>query len=579
METEADRTGRGKSLVLALLIVLAGYHTLLLGKGALAWPDEHLYLRSIDTASALRRGDFRAAAAALAAWGSRPAEYLLRLPAAATQLAFQRSTGLTPVSPASLPIAAAQNVLVVFLLGLVFFKLSAKLLPSDGAVLATVAFSLLSASHMWIRHLVPYDAALLVHLVALGLALRIPDEPPSRGFPRRLAAGGLILGFLLLVYPLAFYRRRELGLPIAAAILTGLIVFILWLRRSEPSASFRRSVATGLASGIALAIYPAYYSFVPALFLFILLGGRQERVLSLSLPAVRNAAVFGCAVLVVVFGFEVMARIGGVSYLGGARLLASTINQGSFDEGFVFLGTWLWAVDRYAAAWLLPGALVGFLVILESTRKRRLTLMDARLARISLILGAFYLIYGFQSVVMHKMVFTGRYARIYVPVLVWLAALGVSSIQRSRLRLAAFSIAGTLSVVAFLRFAVAFEQVNYPADVLYRLGIGYEDLQADHIRHEFVYLASRDLPTKALTAGRDLITHPGDNRFFIQNFAIPDVSGSTISHFEPRPPGSLISEDLHFCSFLPNAWEGPSRQAREELIGKRFQLRVYRQEP
>lgn len=573
-----SRARAGDWPVLAVLLALALYHATLLAKGALAFPDEHLYRKALDAAQAISSGEFGKAAAALSGWGSRPAEYLARLPAAFVQLATQHRTGLSPLSPESLPVVTAQNVLVSFLLGLAFLRVSQRLLPPAAAMLATIAFALLTVNHVWIRHVVPYDVALLAHLLALRMALEIPLDRPSPGFLRRVLVGGSLAVSLVVIYPVAFYRVRSLGLPIAVGILLAFAGLALWLGRTEPQGSYRRALRTGLMSGLALAFYPAYYSFVPALGMLIVLGGRADRLFAVSAATLRNGVVFASGASIVVFAFEVLSRLGEVSYLGGARLLASTITQGAFDEGFVFLAKWLWALDASAALWLLPAGLLGVILLFGERWSNGLAGGATVLARLSAILGTFYLIYGFQSVVLHRMVFTGRYARIYLPVLIWLAAYALSRIPHSGLRHSAFVLGGVMSAVGFGQFALSYHEVGYPADALRALRIGYEDVARENVRHEFAIIPNYNLPVKLMTEAAPYVTVPGDPRYILVNFALPALEEPALEE-GPKMPGreALIYDSLHFCSFPSTAWEGYPEAKRTELTTRRFRLRVYRQ--
>jgi|CXWL01.1.fsa_nt_gi hypothetical protein len=573
-----SRARAGEWLVLAVLSGLALYHSTLLGQGALAFPDEHLYRKALDSAQAITDGEFSKAAASLSGWGSRPAEYLARLPAAFAQLAAQHFTGLSPLSPASLPIVTAQNVLVSFLLGLAFLRVSQRLLSPSAAVLATIAFSLLTVNHVWVRHVVPYDVALLAHLLALRMGIEVPLDAPAPGFLRRALVGGGLAVSLILIYPVAFHNVRSLGLPIAVGVVLAIGGLALWLGRTEPRTAYRRALQTGLISGLALAFYPAYYSFVPALGIFIVLGGRTDRVFAVSAATLRNGVVFASGASLVVFAFEVLARLGEVSYLGGARLLASTITQGAFDEGFVFLAKWLWAVDASAAMWLLPAGGAGAILLFWARLANGLAGEGAVLARLCSILGGFYLVYGFQSVVLHRMVFTGRYARIYLPVLLWLAAYGLSRIAPSGLRHGAFALAGALSVASFGQFAASYREVGYPADVLRALRIGYEDVTRENVRHEFAILPNYNLPVKAMTEAAPYVTVPGDKNYILFNFALPGLDEPALPELKKPGRDILIHDSLHFCSFTSTAWEGYPEAKRTELTSRRYRLLVFRRQ-
>ena len=556
----------------AALLLLTGYHVTLLGQGALAWGDEGLYPKySVGAATALLDGSWGAAAAALAGWGSRPGEYLLRLPAAMLQLLVQERTGLPVLNPDSLRIATAQNVLVSLGLGLAFWRVSRLLLPARWmADVASIAFVLLTQNQIWVRHLLPYDAAMLVHFVALHVCLRGCLMQGSGTFQwKRSALTGSILGLLLLAYPFIFFRYRSLGLPLASLLFAACCAFIVGLRRDWRGEG-RLILMGGLASGIALSIYPAYYAFTVACGLLLFVAGKSDRVIAVTRESIRMSLLFGAAVLSVMLGFEMLARVGGVSYLGGARLLAGTINQGSFDEGFVFLATYLLAVDGPGGLAIIALAAVGLWALIPGR-----SVVDPRASRVILVFSCLYLAYAFQSVVLQKMVFTGRYARMYIPALIWLAAIGLWSLRGQVRHVVALGWV-TAGVAGFAIFASEYRLVGYPIDVLYRLGIGYEDLVPENVRVEFLPLRAYNLPVKAVTAGAQYITHPNDRRFVIVNFALPSDVGPGL---DTNPTGSnysLVHDSLHFISARSFGWEGATAGLRERLYRPGFHLEVFR---
>ena len=563
-------------LVVALLVLLAVYHASLLGQGALAFPDEHLWLTSSKAAAALCSGEVQQAAAHLSGWGTRPAEYLIRLPSAFVLLAIEISGWMNPTSPPALRAVTGQNVVVAFLLGFVFYRVTRRLLPAESAAVAAAAFSLLTANHMWVRHVVPYDMALLAHLVALNLALKLPAVDPPPGFWRTAGVGALTVGGLLLAYPIAFYQARWLALPAALLLWTGITgVAIAFSRLGE--GAFRGAFGAGLVSGVALALYPAYYAFVPALGAFVVLSADSKRVFAISHSSARNAVLFGTGALFVVSAFEVVARIGDVSYLGSARLLASTITDGSFEEGFVFLSKWLWALDPWAAAWLLPCAAIGAFTLFEAGRRKVCLYPGTNsLTRICVILSGFYLLYGFQSVIMHKMVFTGRYARMYLPVVVWLAAVAISRISEIRWRTLATTIALGMSGFAFSQFASEYSRVGYPADVLHELRISYEDVRPENVVHEASIIPNYTLPVRTMTAGRlPFISRPGDDRFVIVNFAIFSLVGPPMRRFQPAEDMVLIADHPHFLGLRASLFEAYPERKRAELRALAPKLRVF----
>lgn len=556
---------RALFLVLALLTV---FHITLLGQGALAWGDEWMsFNNSRQLAEGVLEGSLEKIGLALASWGTRPGEYILRMPASALQDLVESFWGLSALSPESLRLATAQNVMVSLLLAVAFWRVGLALLPGRAvAAGATIAFSLLASNQIWVRHLLPYDAALLVHLVALLFCLRVCREPlPSALGWRRSGLAGIALALCFAAYPVVFYRARHLGLLLSAILLGSCIGFVAMQLRDWEGPQGRTPLAAGLLSGAALSIYPAYYAFTVACGLILALSDKEERMFSVGRGSIRRAALFGGGVLIVMFVFEMLGRLGGISYLGGARLLSSTITQGSFEEGLVFLPKYVLAVDSWGGWALMLLALRGIFIMGRS--------IHPLAARVLAIFSGLYLAYGVQSTFLHRMVFTGRYARIFIPALVLLAAFGLESFK-GRVRQAAGVGWLACSLAGFWAFFSEYRTVAYPADVLHRLGVAYTDLVPRNIRHDFEPVPEYNLPFKL--PGREYMTKPGDDRFIIWNFALPLSLRVSVPDKPVPPDHKLIYEGLHFGSARASGWEGATSEFRNALHEPGFRLRVFR---
>lgn len=561
-----------------LVGLLAVYHASLLGRGALAFGDEFMSFRgSLQIVDGLHRYDWTAAAAGtIGFWGARPAEFLIRAPAAAVQRLAESWTGLPPSSPSTLPLATAQNVVVAALLSLVFFRVTRRLIPDDRiAALATAAFALLATNHIWVRHLVPYDTALAAHLVALGLGLAIGRKEGvgwgSVGAWTLRATPALVVTAL---YPWLFYRYRFLGLPWASLVLASWGVFA-WRLTRQSGGAWLPALRAGLMSGCALALYPAYYSFVPALGLIVVFSASASRPFWLGPGSLLNGLGFGAGVVIIVFAFEVLARLGNVSYLGAAALMPQTITQGTYEEGFVFLPKYLFATDGLAALFLLVAAALGVVALTKSWTSGTLTEADATLTRVTVVLGALYLVYGFQSVVLHRMNFSGRYARMYIPVFVWLAALAVIRLPGRRLRRCAAAAWLACAAAGFAGFALDYARIDYPADVLFDAGIGYEDLDPRHIAHESEIIPNYNLPVKEVTAGARYVTQPGDQRFHLVNFGFFSIDGRPLGPFHAPSGYSLMMTARHFLSSPSAVFEGFAVDRRDELLAAGYRLQIW----
>lgn len=182
--------------LLGLLLVLGLARATLLDRGAASLPDESRHYNSCLAAELFLQGEGRAAVRLLFDTEGRPGDAIVRLLPAAGQLGWRRVSGQAYANPVSLRIATAWNLLVSLALTAVVWRLARRLLTGErAALLATAVHALLANTNLYLRHLLPYDAALLLHLLALERAL----APGAR--PRRWLFIGLLLGLGQATYP------------------------------------------------------------------------------------------------------------------------------------------------------------------------------------------------------------------------------------------------------------------------------------------------------------------------------------------------------------------------------------------
>jgi hypothetical protein len=206
-------------------------------RGAFSLPDETRYSRALVMFEALRHGEFRLACADLAEVHARPLAVVLWLIPAAGQTLLAE-VGIPFGDPLSLRVPTTFNVIVSLLLSLALYRLALRLL--DGRSLAALAcvavHGLLANSNLYLRHLFPYDMALLLLLLALLQAAR-----PQLALRGALFAGALAaLGFtcypgyymlvpvaaaLVLVGPTSAEIRRRL--PLLASFAAGALAVLL----------------------------------------------------------------------------------------------------------------------------------------------------------------------------------------------------------------------------------------------------------------------------------------------------------------------------------------------------------------
>lgn len=556
---------------------LALYHLALQDRGAMAWGDEYLYRDALGAVAALSQLDLQGFCRELTGFGARPGEATLRLVPAAIQWLLEAGAGLSRFDPMSLRIAVLPNVVISLLLSIAFYRLALRLLDQHRplALLATGIFSLLVNSNVWIRHVVPYDTALALWLVTLERALRIPTGSSSvRWRPCLwalvLAATGLVL------YPAGFLLSRAAGLPAAVVGLACLVAALhLTLKGADPEWG-RWCRTTGVLSGCALVVYPAFYSFAAVVALVILVSGRPGSLVSISGARSIAALVFGLGVLVVMFVYEVVARVGGVSYLASALRLSGTIKQGSFEEGYVFVIRYLLQVEwLIGAAIVLLGAVYAVTMVWRWRRGEAMSPARVHLDRCLIVFGCLYLVYATQSTVLHKMTFTGRYLRMYLPVLVIVAVAVIGDVRSARWRRLACGIIASLSLVSFGWFVVDYSRAAYPNNVLHDLGIGFEDVVPENRVYESAIIPDYGLPLKRMTAGANYVTRPGDRRFVLVNFGWFDLEGAGFAPYVPPAGARLVYRGRHFLTWRSSRFEAYGAARRRELVERGYDLRVY----
>ncbi|QJX45412.1 hypothetical protein HMJ29_00060 [Hymenobacter taeanensis] len=204
-----------RGLLGLLAVLLLARLSLLTAGGALSFPDEDRYLESIKAAQLLLAGQWAPAALHVANTQGRPADALLRLPVAVVQVLWYQLGGPAPEAPPSLVLPQLMNYAVLLGNLLLLYQLGRRWLPKASAVLSCLLYSALVNTNLYVRHVLPYDMALLVLLAALVLLTR-PGRPVSM---RHLSFLTGLLGVLVVaVYPGYYFAPLLLGAVLLARV-------------------------------------------------------------------------------------------------------------------------------------------------------------------------------------------------------------------------------------------------------------------------------------------------------------------------------------------------------------------------
>jgi len=402
-----------KYLIIIFILLLGLYRISLLGNGAMAFPDESRYGHSIYALDCLQNHDYKGFLSNIFITQARPGDVLLHLIPAGIQGIFYHTSGWDPRLPVSFIIPQLFNLIISLLLTLVFYRLSLIVLKDFyPAFSATVIYSLLANSNIYIRHLLPYDAALLIILTALWYVLK------NRESSKNISKTALISGFL---------------------------------------------------AAISFLTYPGYYYSPVLIWGAFAIGAWGKTPLK---NIFNTSAIFTASLGLVIVVFEGFARLIGSSYLHNAIGLSSAINQGSFEEGFTFGLKYLIQVEGIIG-YLLILCFVWYicLKVSEMTRQgTKKTFMDDFFLLIVLS-GSGFIVHASLSAIFHKMVFYGRLLHLYLPFLVWASFKGLSSLKTAWWRYASYLVLVSASLASFACFALSYSDLVYPRDVLYRYRI------------------------------------------------------------------------------------------------------------
>jgi hypothetical protein len=497
-----QRLGRPQRWALLVGVAVTIVRLSLVGKGTMAFIDERRYITAMLGLRELCAGHGLAFLQAIHSMGARPGDGLWRVIPGLGQAALLLGFGLNPNAPPSLQVPQVFNVLVISMNALLLYKIYRRFFAVGLALLGVALYSSLVNTNVYLRHLLPYDHALFFFLWALWLLLTTPEH----GQPRRYALVGLL-------------------------------------------------------AGVSYAVYPGYF-MGPALLLLVGVGRLLSKQTEPLRPR-RFLPVAGqlIAFLAVLAFLELTASVSGASYFASSRYIAGTITQGSFAEGFSFIGEYYWTVEKWLGAGLLllfGGGLLACLRALPAFFSGGRLGVSVEL--LSLTIGAFATWLGYACLVAlgHKLVFYGRILHFFAPFVV-LGALVALQVAAVRLVRAKWLVAMGLAIAAasFIGFVRAYRLVEYPCDVVYRYGI----LNSRQIAASRTNVCEGNALGYRLfgPAMRNQPTRPAP-RYRLLNFAY--LYPLTCYRSEILPPRRVIAAVPYFMKFAPYQFEGHSGAER-----------------
>lgn len=344
-----------KKILITLLTISVIFKMSFLGKGLYSNQDENRYMSSQNAFEMLRKGEAKKATAQLFMAQARPGYVLFGMVPASAQIMLANYLKVSYNSESVLWVPYFFNF-SIFLLILYFIYIISRRLgyPIEVSLFNVLFYSIFANSYLYIRHMFPYDIALLLLLMA-------------------------------------FYQ-------------------ILEMFNNNHSVSVYLQM--GIFMGFAYVTYPGYFQFV-----ILLSSVMVMLLLKINKGMLFRRAIIPVTVFIlIIFIFEFLSNYCHTSYLQESRTLSSTIVQGDFNEVPSFLFKYLIYAKFPTGIIFLFLLFVSIYILFKFKEdKPRNHYLIKLLLLMSFLVFSVFLVQGYFF---HKMVLYGRLLHQYFPLLV-----------------------------------------------------------------------------------------------------------------------------------------------------------------
>ena len=398
-------------LLITIIVLITLIKLNLIGTGFLAIPDEMRYCQSGKAFQYLSELKIGPAVKDIFSTEGRPADGVIKLIPNAIQFVTAHLFRLNYYeSNNSYPLFIF-NFICYCLILVIHFKFSYILLKDTFlALISVLLYGTLTNSYLYLRHALPYDTSLLI--------------------------------FYLAIYKIVIYTE-------------------------DNSLSPKTSFFLGMFSFLGYLVYPGYFPlFIVGLFILFFNNLSQQNILKKIYYS--SYYILGGVLCLVLF--QKISRLAGRSYILEAIALSKTINQGSFEESFVYIIKYLFDVEGITGIILLI-SLPIFLIIILYQIKNKTFKQYSLISLLGIALLGMYLAYAFAGYFLHKVVFYGRLLHQYLP---FICIFSIYSINALLIRLTKKNqlILCALSIIFIVNFGfnfVNFSSYAYPRDLCWQL--------------------------------------------------------------------------------------------------------------
>ncbi len=510
-----------KTYIFLIFVAFIGiYRLVLIDRGAVSFPDEEIHYNSVSALSYLFNGDVKDFCNSISATFGRPGEATIRFMPALGQRILQKYFAIEYDDPRSLLIETIFNVIISIVILIIFYNISLILFNQKflQAILSTVVYSLLVNTNMYIRHILPYNDSLLF--------------------------------FMIIIYYLLKNIKKKSHLSVNNIIIVGLL------------------------AGFSFVTWDGSYVVPPFIFLMLLFANQNNFH--------RNKNITQLLVLIlstvsVLFIYEIIARIGGLSFLKLLFIQSISQNQGSFEEGFTFLPKYLIQVEGLIGYVILIFT-VSYLikVIYDGIKNKTVTLTDNPIKILILIVFIEILFHGLMTVIFHKLMFYGRFLHLFYPFFVWATIAFIVEIINIKHQKVFFIVLILVSFISFINFSSEYLSLAYPGDVLYKQKIKINNTESSNLINESPPLFKISKPGHIYKKSN--LSYPTiytENDFVLINFCFYYPISNEYTAYQPSMSQKLLYDAEHWQSFIAYQFEGSSIEERELLGRRNYRVRIY----
>ncbi len=497
-----------------LIILVNTYKIILINSGFLTEPDERRYLMSWRLLNKLLHGDFTTAIQAVFSANGRPGSIILHTIPAGFQFITAKIFGLELLESQNAAPVFLYNFFINILILFFLYKILKYLYQDKTIALFGVLFySVLVNNFSYLRHIYPYNEALLI--------------------------------FLYLIYRLLKQHYQNYKLLLSKAFLFGMISF----------------------GGIL--IYPAYYLSFLAVYLFfnfLLIKQKIEinQIIKLNLGYITGS-------LLLLFATEFLSRLGHHSYINNVILLSKTVTQGSFNETYIFIFKYLWQVEHWTGLLLIIGLTTAGIMVFKTKKCKT----DNKYLIFSIFISFLipYLYYVSNGYFGHKVVMYGRILHQFIIPAIVISLWPLDLIKKQKRKFIIIALSLLISIQFYFQIQ-NYLQIGYPRDVYWHYLKNYPRSQIKEITE--YKNAWSNLPQKLDSIyinhdKKDTITIVNGQYFY------PVNSYKLYKKYSPEKNKTLIYQKPHFINYKAYQFEGYDQKARNILDSLQLKIKIYKQ--